>query len=57
MPIFDIVSPLNNDKRPLYQFGHTSQALDCQFDLLLEFSKHAEFYFSKVVFIATLFTN
>ena len=57
MPIFDIVSPLNNDKRPLYQFGHTSQALDYQFDLLLEFSKHAEFYFSKVVFIATLFID
>jgi len=43
MPIFDIVSSFEDHRRPLYQFGHSSQALDDQFFLLLEFTKHADF--------------
>ena len=48
MPIFDSVSTFNKN-RPLYQFGHTNEALQFQFDLLFEFAKHADAYFSKVV--------
>jgi hypothetical protein len=51
MPIFDIVSSVEGLRRPLYQFGHSSEALDNQFFLLSEFTKHAENYFSKVFYI------
>jgi hypothetical protein len=51
MPIFDIVSSVEGHRRPLYQFGHSSEALDNQFFLLSEFTKHAENYFSKVFYI------
>jgi hypothetical protein len=57
MPIFEIVSSFEKHRKPLYQFGHTVQALDNQFVLLLEFAKHAEKYFSKVVWFNLIYNQ
>ena len=57
MPIFDKIAPsFQQNMRPLYQFGHTAEALDNQFELLQKFTKHAEINFSKVKF-KSIFSN